>query len=181
MARVAPAEFLRWDGLEHGEPPAGCQCPPDARHCPADHHVGGCKREGCPCTATTRPPGAVEIDRELTLADGAIVRVVFESHWLGGGYFDDPLAPHPHTDLHGDVSSTGYRSHFGAMGETPESVGFADWDGYLLALAEHHHDLYLRETKRRAGPRPTDHDVAATPTRAMRKQALAATQLTLFG
>lgn len=102
---------------------------------PFYHRRGHC--QDCPCPASGTPPGAVFWDREITLADGSVVRVDFESE-----YFDNV----PHVDLYGPVSDTGYRSHFGLIGEGREAG--ETWDAWVLAIAEHHHAEFLRESKK---------------------------------
>lgn len=114
---------------------AGCVCRPGCET-PywAAHRLGsGC--ESCACGVWPHPSGAVEIEGEITLADGAVVRYEFVSHWLGHREL------HPHLEKRGSaVSETGYRSHFGLIGEAPPTgpsrEGWMDW---IRAVVEHYH------------------------------------------
>lgn len=109
----------------------GCR-PPRAPHY---HRRGRC--QNCPCPASSKRPESVIWERDIVLSDGAVVRANFESEYF-------PRVPH--AEFWGAVSQTGYRSHFGLIGEGQEEG--ETWDEWVLAIAENHHAEFLREAKK---------------------------------
>lgn len=110
-AKVRAAMDLWWLQTQSGDPPWAVTDPDD---CPADRDrnlllIDWLKREG---TTEAEPNWDCWSEFEVTLEDGAVVRVVYESRSLSrGGHFS----------FHGPLTDTGYRSHFMPSGTSTNS------------------------------------------------------------
>lgn len=136
---AAVADELDWWGfILRSLPDCQCRAMGHEQACVADHnYLAGCR--GCDCAATTLPPGAVELAFPVEFADGCGVWVEIRSHYWGATLSvegEDRKVYAPHTEMRGACSSSGYRSHIGAMNTDPGPGGWVGW-GFAIAGEAH--------------------------------------------